>query len=110
MLTTNRRRSYAIPQSFNHYAYVQNDPVNFIDPSGLDPDVIRFYTRAPFWSNDPTGGAMLAAVTGGDWRRRNPINDVGPPDPIGGGGEPQHPYEPRVDFRDYAESLSKTKS
>jgi len=53
---------------------------------------------------------MLAAVTGGDWRRRNPINDVGPPDPIGGGGEPQNPYEPRVDFRDYAESLSKNKS
>jgi hypothetical protein len=24
------------PQSFNRYAYVQNDPVNFIDPSGLD--------------------------------------------------------------------------
>ena len=23
------------PQSFNRYAYVQNDPVNFIDPSGL---------------------------------------------------------------------------
>ena len=25
----------ANPQSFNRYAYVQNDPVNFIDPSGL---------------------------------------------------------------------------
>jgi RHS repeat-associated protein len=25
------------PQSFNRYAYVQNDPVNFVDPSGLDP-------------------------------------------------------------------------
>jgi hypothetical protein len=24
------------PQSFNRYAYVQNDPVNFVDPSGLD--------------------------------------------------------------------------
>jgi len=27
--------SVADPQSFNRYAYVQNDPVNFIDPSGL---------------------------------------------------------------------------
>jgi RHS repeat-associated protein len=24
------------PQSFNRYAYTQNDPVNFVDPSGLD--------------------------------------------------------------------------
>jgi len=25
------------PQSFNRYAYVNNDPVNFLDPLGLDP-------------------------------------------------------------------------
>jgi RHS repeat-associated protein len=30
--------SYSLtdPQSFNRYAYVQNDPVNFVDPTGLD--------------------------------------------------------------------------
>jgi RHS repeat-associated protein len=26
------------PQSFNRYAYVQNDPVNFVDPMGLCPE------------------------------------------------------------------------
>ena len=26
------------PQSFNRYAYVNNDPVNLVDPLGLDPD------------------------------------------------------------------------
>jgi len=26
----------ANPQSFNRYSYVQNDPVNFVDPSGLN--------------------------------------------------------------------------
>jgi len=35
------------PQSFNRYAYVQNDPVNLVDPTGLDEEVIRIYTFAP---------------------------------------------------------------
>jgi len=31
--------SYSLtdPQSFNRYSYTQNDPVNFVDPSGLEP-------------------------------------------------------------------------
>ena len=28
------------PQSFNRYSYVQNDPVNFVDPLGLDPGAL----------------------------------------------------------------------
>jgi RHS repeat-associated protein len=28
------------PQSFNRYAYVQNDPVNFVDSTGLDDEII----------------------------------------------------------------------
>jgi RHS repeat-associated protein len=40
--------SYSLtnPQSFNRYAYVQGDPVNFIDPTGLI-DVITTDTWAP---------------------------------------------------------------
>ncbi len=41
------------PQSFNRYSYVQNDPVNMVDPSGLDgEEVIRIYTWAPRWLPD----------------------------------------------------------
>jgi RHS repeat-associated protein len=38
------------PQSFNHYAYAGNDPVNFIDPSGLDP---TFTPRYPYYNHSP---------------------------------------------------------
>jgi hypothetical protein len=29
------------PQSFNRYSYVQNDPVNYVDPSGLDGEALN---------------------------------------------------------------------
>ncbi|HVQ36179.1 MAG TPA: RHS repeat-associated core domain-containing protein, partial [Pyrinomonadaceae bacterium] len=57
----------ANPQSFNRYAYVQNDPVNLVDPSGLKIDVIKIYTsdwkpegdllywRFLFWTPDIGG-------------------------------------------------------
>ena len=47
--------SYSLtnPQSFNRYAYVQGDPVNFVDPTGLDDiDVIRFW----IWASRYHGG------------------------------------------------------
>jgi RHS repeat-associated protein len=62
--------SYSLtnPQSFNRYAYVQGDPVNLIDPSGLDEDCVMIdgelvcfdpkdtvhtYTWAPSWQDLP---------------------------------------------------------
>ncbi|MFZ0748655.1 MAG: RHS repeat-associated core domain-containing protein, partial [Pyrinomonadaceae bacterium] len=53
------------PQSFNRYAYVQNDPVNFVDPSGLQ----RNDCTAEF---NATG---VCTVTGGGGPR--PIDDPG---------------------------------
>jgi hypothetical protein len=51
--------SLADPQSFNRYAYVQNDPVNLVDPSGLDPDDPTFGLGPPPpppGPSDPTFG------------------------------------------------------
>jgi RHS repeat-associated protein len=50
------------PQSFNRYAYVGNDPVNFVDPSGLDeePPVLR-----PFDPNRPRDPNLEQPIRGG---------------------------------------------
>jgi RHS repeat-associated protein len=85
----------ANPQSFNRYAYVQNDPLNFVDPSGLDHnidhwvpgpgDIITINAPGRFWNG---GGSVLGddpsflivdpptdAPTGGD-------GGGGPQDPV----------------------------
>lgn len=35
------------PQSFNRYAYVQNDPVDFFDPTGLQRVACREFGSGP---------------------------------------------------------------
>jgi RHS repeat-associated protein len=53
------------PQSFNRYAYVQNDPVNFVDPSGLDPQDPPPMTHIDPATNqpEPVGGVNAGIVT-----------------------------------------------
>ena len=46
------------PQSFNRYAYVQNDPVNFVDPAGLDPQ--DPLTPPTITHTDPESGDPVA--------------------------------------------------
>jgi hypothetical protein len=82
------------PQSLNRYAYVQNDPVNFVDPSGLDDDpyaglefggTLTTNSSAPYWN---WGG-------GGAGGRHGPLldtgNEGGGHGGGGGGGGPQRP-------------------
>jgi len=73
------------PQSFNRYAYTQNDPVNFVDPSGLN--LIAFCWNYDTFTNDKNGltttnhsGCHYMEIGGG--------GDVGwnPQEPGGGGG------------------------
>jgi RHS repeat-associated protein len=56
------------PQSLNRYAYVQNDPVNSVDPNGLDGD-------CGSWAEDPATGDWVwipcstntVTVSAGGW-------------------------------------------
>jgi RHS repeat-associated protein len=49
--------SISSPQSFNRYSYVNNDPVNQTDPSGLIPASQGWNgASAGFWGSDYTGG------------------------------------------------------
>jgi RHS repeat-associated protein len=84
----------ANPQSFNRYAYVHNDPVNFVDRSGLDElddwvpgpgDIL--YTNT--LDRVPNGGGWLF---GDDPGNPLPIVDPFTKKPTGGGGiDPQKP-------------------
>src|SRR6202008_3109369 len=51
------------PQSFNRYAYVQNDPVNFVDPSGLDGEEFPIRCEGGVcWAAD---GSLVVNVNSG---------------------------------------------
>ena len=71
------------PQSFNRYSYVENQPTNYVDPSGLDDDdIIRIYTFEPAYS-------VLADLYFGGFVRDLYMPVLG--DPGGGGGDPPVP-------------------
>jgi RHS repeat-associated protein len=61
--------SLADPQSFNRYSYVQNDPVNFVDPSGLDGFIYWFDSNGQFHGlhlvNGGTANSGSGRVGGG---------------------------------------------
>jgi RHS repeat-associated protein len=80
------------PQTFNRYAYVHNDPVNFVDPSGLDPIDIGHAGNVdiPISFDEPimgSGGGWLFSDDPG-----NLLPIVGPlKEPTGGDGiDPQN--------------------
>jgi len=90
------------PQSFNRYSYVQNDPVNFVDPSGLNHDTLG--PPPPVPTLVPPSGP-LDVITTNTWAPRfgggsilgsnnHFVPEQGPEqDPPDGGG-PQNPGLP----------------
>jgi RHS repeat-associated protein len=76
------------PQSFNRYSYVQNDPVNFVDPSGLMMNCFGSFD----WRPHVEGG--------GDWVYYGDACSIVPGDWF----EPKepHPHDPTVPAPDPA--------
>ena len=63
------------PQTFNRYSYGGNDPVNRVDPTGLQPqeydpsDILRIYTSEyAWWRGLPGYGGGVSAGSFGSWR------------------------------------------
>ena len=97
--------SLADPQSFNRYSYVQNDPVNFVDPLGLfcvqrelwDEKTATLYIWEDCYLEDGGGGPGFMPIGGG-----------GP-----GGGGPgtgteteQEPAKPSFDTPNYCQKFA----
>jgi RHS repeat-associated protein len=85
------------PQSFNRYAYVQNDPVNFVDPSGLMPQQCYDANYLPI--KCPTTGYDVLRIDHSErslselmWVLNSRFGGFfGDPHSPGGGGTPQNP-------------------
>ena len=88
--------SYSLmnPQSFNRYAYVQNDPVNYVDPTGLE--------SMPVGPCPPGDPCEVTVGLGGSFD----ASEGGPPEvtgviipreplPFVGGPGPQDPFKPK---------------
>ena len=68
-------------QSFNRYAYTQNDPVNFVDPTGLFIDPFFQIGPPPSWVDVPipNDNALLGGGIGG--HRHDLADDIDPQKP-----------------------------
>jgi RHS repeat-associated protein len=100
------------PQSFNRYAYVKNDPVNFVDPSGLSehpyptlprppgPPIYVVTVTAP--PSPASTSGFAGSVLGGDenFVLEQTGGEPGGTDPTGGGPGPQNPYDVRQIIKD----------
>jgi RHS repeat-associated protein len=105
------------PQSFNRYAYVQNDPVNFVDPLGLDRFDDHLGPPPPVPTLIPDGGDTIVTniwgrfLTGGGGTRSSgaggtssgPIELETPSTPTEAEIVPQSPAAAQTDCQRFAD-------
>ena len=117
------------PQSFNRYSYVQNDPVNFVDPLGLNPQdplgpppPMPPSPREPPPPPEPTGPLDTittntwdhrpGTATGGDTQFRTEAPPHDGDGSGGGGGRQPGPQEQNdcITFADAVDTLAQEAS
>jgi hypothetical protein len=83
------------PQSFNRYAYAGNDPINFVDPTGLDPDCTDEFNNTGTCTI--TAGGSNATPPPGFYSDTGIVVVDPPSDGEISGGGPQEPAKPSHD-------------
>jgi RHS repeat-associated protein len=78
----NGSASVADPQSWNRYSYVENEPTNFVDPSGLDEEAPILRVETHTWRYDDLARFLWWLAFGG-----SPFRNGGDLGGGGGGGD-----------------------
>lgn len=83
------------PQSFNRYAYVHNDPVNFVDALGLDPEGSLGSLLGAVAGMGPGTSTVTVTIGSEDFEVETGLPSLSSSPSgiplVGGAGEPQNP-------------------